>query len=151
MVEKCSSCRDKQTIIKSNRLWQIDLVLGLLDFDCICWWKVQEGGLLVLQSEALSIISMSTCPSHTFKRTNAAKPTYRYKFWEVRQMVSEWNKNMAVVFLPLGLSAWMRLCLFGMESGPILDECFVFASYIHLVMNTTLLAVVFQVSCLLLR
>ena len=32
--------------------------------------------------------------------TNVNKPTYMDKFWEVHQMVSEWNKNMAEAFSP---------------------------------------------------
>jgi hypothetical protein len=34
------------------------------------------------------------------------KPTYRDKFWEVRQLTAEWNKNMAEAFSP----GWI-LCL----------------------------------------
>ena len=30
--------------------------------------------------------------------TDAPKPTFVDKFWEVRQMIAEWNKNMAAVF-----------------------------------------------------
>ena len=36
--------------------------------------------------------------------TNHDKPTYRDKFWEVRQMVDEWNKNMAEQFTPSWVS-----------------------------------------------
>ena len=36
--------------------------------------------------------------------TNHDKPTYRDKFWEVRQMVDEWNKNMAQQFTPSWVS-----------------------------------------------
>ena len=32
--------------------------------------------------------------------TDASKPTYRDKFWEVRQLIVEWNKNMAEAFSP---------------------------------------------------
>eukprot|EP00804_Cyclotella_cryptica_P006670 CCRYP_008607-RA/>CCRYP_008607-RA protein AED:0.37 eAED:0.38 QI:0/0/0/1/0/0/2/0/208 len=32
--------------------------------------------------------------------TNLNKPTYRDKFWEVWQLIAEWNKNMAEAFLP---------------------------------------------------
>ena len=38
--------------------------------------------------------------------TAASKPTYRDKFWEVRQLIVEWNKNMAEAFSP----SWI-LCL----------------------------------------
>eukprot|EP00804_Cyclotella_cryptica_P001269 CCRYP_012764-RA/>CCRYP_012764-RA protein AED:0.37 eAED:0.03 QI:0/0/0/0.5/1/1/4/0/472 len=38
--------------------------------------------------------------------TDASKPTYRDKFWEVRQLIVEWNKNMAEAFSP----GWI-LCL----------------------------------------
>ncbi len=35
--------------------------------------------------------------------TNRAPPTYRDRFWEVREMVREWNKNMWAFFIP----SWM--------------------------------------------
>ena len=43
--------------------------------------------------------------------TDVNKPTYRDKFWEVCQMISEWNKNMAEAFSPglilcLDMSFW---------------------------------------------
>jgi hypothetical protein len=39
--------------------------------------------------------------------TDVNKPTYRDKFWEVRQMIAEWNKNMVDAFSPGGLFVWM--------------------------------------------
>lgn len=38
--------------------------------------------------------------------TNKAKPTCKDRFWEVRQIIDDWNKNMAAVFL----AGWI-LCL----------------------------------------
>jgi hypothetical protein len=38
--------------------------------------------------------------------TNKAKPTYKDRFWEVRQMIDDWNKNMVAIFL----AGWI-LCL----------------------------------------
>ena len=41
---------------------------------------------------------------HAIFYTNHDKPPYRDKFWEVRQMVDEWNKNMAEQFTPSWVS-----------------------------------------------
>ena len=38
--------------------------------------------------------------------TSTEAPPYKYPFWEIREMVAEWNKNMATAFVP----GWI-LCL----------------------------------------
>ena len=38
--------------------------------------------------------------------TSEKAPTYKDRFWEMRQMVSEWNRNMKEAFVP----GWI-LCL----------------------------------------
>ena len=52
---------------------------------------------------------------HAIFYTNHDKPAYRDKFWEVRQMAEEWNKNMVeqftpswVSFLDESMSPWMN-------------------------------------------
>jgi hypothetical protein len=36
--------------------------------------------------------------------TNKTSPTYKDRFWEVRQVISEWNRNMAEIFTPSWVS-----------------------------------------------
>ena len=52
--------------------------------------------------------TLSTYMSHTrfelilqhIKYTNNNPPTYKDRFWEVHEMLEEWNKNMATNFVP---------------------------------------------------
>jgi hypothetical protein len=36
--------------------------------------------------------------------TNETPPLYRDRFWEVRQIITAWNKNMSVIFTPSWVS-----------------------------------------------
>lgn len=65
--------------------------------------------------------------------TDAPKPTFVDKFWEVRQMIDEWNKNMAAVFF-----VWMRACPSGTTDGHVLAGYFALVNLTLSAMSITL-------------
>ena len=52
--------------------------------------------------------------------TNVKPPTYRDKFWEVRQMLDAFNKHMRDFFLQVGRHVLMRACQYGFPNGRVL-------------------------------
>ena len=77
--------------------------------------------------------------------TDVRAPTFAVKFWEIRQMIKEWNTHMANVFL----AGWV-ICLddlFGISGGRVRDGSFAPASRTLSVMNIILLAVRCLTSC----
>jgi hypothetical protein len=69
--------------------------------------------------------------------TDIPPPCYCDKFWQVRQMIKAWNKNMVNNFLWCGWYVLTRACPFGTTSGRALAGSSALAILIILVMNTT--------------
>ena len=83
--------------------------------------------------------------------TDEEPPDYRDKFWEIRQLLREWNNHMHETFIPSWVSCLdesMSICLI---DGLAQDGYFVPISHIHLVTSTTQLLVGFPGYCMLLN
>ena len=71
--------------------------------DCRSFWSTCN-----IKSFSWCCFTLSTYMSHTrfgfilqhLKYTNINPPIYKDRFWEVREMLKEWNKNMAMNFVP---------------------------------------------------
>jgi hypothetical protein len=87
------------------------------------------------------------CIQRELRFTNVEKPGYVDRFWEVRQMIAEWNKNMAVVFSAAWVICLDEVCPSGRTSGPVLVGCFVPGSPILLEMSFIQPVVPFARSC----
>ena len=76
------------------------------------------------------------------------------KFWEVRDMISEWKKNMSEFFLYHKLSVLTSPYQYGVMCRLRLDGCLLQGSPIPLVMNSIQLVaaqVVFYLTWILLK
>ena len=71
--------------------------------DCHSFWSMRDikifSGCFFTLSMYMSHTRFELILQH-IKYTNINPPTYNDRFWEVREMLEEWNKNMATNFVP---------------------------------------------------
>ena len=73
--------------------------------------------------------------------TNLQPPAFKDKFWEIQQMVEEWNKSMREVFIPGWINCLDESMLIWSNKWTCPGYVFVDANHIPLAMNIILFVV----------